>query len=158
MAQKQPITKTGFEKLAQELKHLKNVERPAVIAAIAEARSHGDLSENAEYHAAKEKQGLLESRINYLENKLSVSEIIDVQALSGDKVLFGGTVVLIDEETEKVKTFQIVGSDEADVEKGLLSVTSPLARSLLGKKEGESVEVNTPNGTVYYTVQNIKFI
>src|SRR5215470_14275748 len=139
-----PMTAVGYNRLQEELKRLKTVDRPTIIRAIAEARDHGDLSENAEYHAARERQGFIEGRVMELEDKIARAEIIDVSKLSGSIVKFGATVTLSDEETDEEQTFQIVGEDEADVSRGRLSVTSPLARALIGKQIGESVEVSTP--------------
>lgn len=139
-----PMTPNGLKKLQDELKHLKNVERHAVIKAIAEAREHGDLSENAEYHAAREKQGFIEGRIKELEGKVAGADVIDVAKLSGDDIKFGATITLIDEDTEEKLTYQIVGVDEADIKQGLLSVLSPLARALIGKAVGDSCEITTP--------------
>ncbi|HLT78181.1 MAG TPA: transcription elongation factor GreA [Ferrovibrio sp.] len=155
--QKIPMTETGYQRLEAELKNLKTVERPSVIRAISEAREHGDLSENAEYHAAKERQGWIESRILELEDKLRRAEVIDVSKLSGDKVMFGATVVLADEDTDEKSTYQIVGADEADIKAGLLSITAPLARALVGKAEGDSVEVSTPGGTKAYEIVSVAF-
>lgn len=155
--QKIPMTAAGYQRLEAELKTLKSVERPAVIRAISEAREHGDLSENAEYHAAKERQGWIESRILELEDKLRRAEVIDVSKLSGDKVKFGATVVLADEDTDEESTYQIVGADEADIKSGLLSITAPLARALVGKAAGESVEVSTPGGAKAYEIVSVDF-
>lgn len=155
--QKIPMTATGYQRLEAELKNLKTVERPSVIRAISEAREHGDLSENAEYHAAKERQGWIESRILELEDKLRRAEVIDVSKLSGDKVMFGATVVLADEDTDEESTYQIVGADEADIKAGLLSITAPLARALVGKAEGDSVEVTTPGGAKAYEIVSVAF-
>lgn len=157
MENKIPMTASGFSRLQEELKHLKSYERPAVIKAIAEAREHGDLSENAEYHAAKERQGFIEGRITELESKLSRAEIIDVSQMDGDEIKFGATVRLIDEDTDEKATYQIVGSDEADIKKGLLSVTAPLARALIGKKPGDSIEVSTPSGGKSYEITSVEF-
>lgn len=157
MNKKIPMTQKGYERLQKEIETLKNIERPSVIKAIAEARLHGDLSENAEYHAAKERQGFIEGRIAELEIKLSCAEIIDLTKVSGDEIKFGATVTLEDEDTEEVITYQIVGSDEADVKKGLLSVTSPLAKALIGKKLNQTVEVITPNGSKLYTINKITY-
>ena len=150
--EKVPMTATGYARLETELRTLKSVERPAVIRAIAEAREHGDLSENAEYHAAREKQSFIEGRVAELEDKISRAEVIDVSKLTGDVVKFGATVTLADEDTDEETTYQIVGADEADVKGGLLSITSPLARALVGKKLGQSVEVNTPGGAKSYEI------
>lgn len=155
--QKIPMTATGYQRLEAELKHLKTVERPNVIRAISEAREHGDLSENAEYHAAKERQGWIETRVLELEDKLRRAEVIDVSKLSGDKVKFGATVVLADEDTDEEATYQIVGADEADIKSGLLSITSPLARALVGKAEGESVEVAAPGGSKAYEIVSVEY-
>ncbi len=155
--QKIPMTAAGYQRLEAELKTLKTVERPSVIRAISEAREHGDLSENAEYHAAKERQGWIESRILELEDKLRRAEVIDVSKLSGDKVMFGATVVLADEDTDEESTYQIVGADEADIKAGLLSITAPLARALVGKAEGDSVEVSTPGGAKAYEIVSVAF-
>jgi len=155
--QRIPMTPGGFQRLEAELKHLKSVERPEVIRAISEAREHGDLSENAEYHAAKEKQGWIETRVMELEDKLSRAEVIDVAKLTGDKVKFGATVVLTDEDTDEKTTYQIVGADESDIKSGMLSITAPLARALLGKSPGESVEVAAPGGSKAYEVVSVEF-
>lgn len=155
--QKIPMTATGYQRLEAELKHLKTVERPNVIRAISEAREHGDLSENAEYHAAKERQGWIETRVLELEDKLRRAEVIDVSKLSGDKIKFGATVVLADEDTDEEATYQIVGADEADIKSGLLSITSPLARALVGKAEGESVEVAAPGGSKAYEIVSVEY-
>lgn len=155
--QKIPMTAPGFERLESELKHLKTVERPAVIKAISDAREHGDLSENAEYHAAKERQGWIESRVLELEDKLRRAEVIDPSKLSGNKIKFGATVVVADEDTEEEHTYQIVGADESDIKAGLLSVTSPLARALIGKGVGDNAEVNTPGGHKAYEVVKVMY-
>ncbi|WP_374304244.1 transcription elongation factor GreA [Ferrovibrio sp.] len=155
--QKIPMTATGYQRLEAELKNLKTVERPAVIRAISEAREHGDLSENAEYHAAKERQGWIETRILELEDKLRRAEVIDVSKLSGDKVKFGATVVLADEDSGEESTYQIVGADEADIKSGLLSITAPLARALVGKAEGDTVEVTTPGGAKAYEIVSVEY-
>ena len=156
--QKVPMTKKGAERLQEELKNLKNVERPAVIAAIAEARGHGDLSENAEYHAAREKQSFIEGRIQELEYAVSCAEVIDTATLSGDNIVFGATVVLMDEETEAEQTYQIVGQYEADLERGLISIQSPLARALIGKSVGDSVDVASPKGARSYEILNVEYV
>lgn len=156
--QRIPMTARGFSRLQEELKHLKTVERIAVIKAISEARALGDLSENAEYHAARERQGFIEGRIAELEAKLSLAEIIDVAKLSGNTVRFGASVKLIDEETEEQSVYQIVGVDEADIKEGLLSISAPLARSLIGKKAGDSVEVHTPGGSRTYEIISVEFV
>jgi transcription elongation factor GreA len=154
---KVPMTTEGYANLQDELKRLKSIDRPAIIRAIAEARDHGDLSENAEYHAARERQGFIEGRVMELEDKIARAEVIDVSKLSGPVVKFGATVTLADEETDEEQKFQIVGEDEADVSKGRLSVTSPLARALIGKGIGESVEVATPRGAKAYEVVTVDF-
>ncbi len=151
------MTPKGFAALDTELKQLKSVERPAIIKAIAEAREHGDLSENAEYHSAREKQSFIEGRIKELEGSIGLAEVIDPKKLSGS-IKFGATVDLVDEDTEEKKTFQIVGEAEADIEKGLLNIKSPLARALIGKEEGDSVEVKTPGGTRDYEILNVKYV
>ena len=156
--EKFPITNEGFKKLETELKFLKSSERPSVIKAIAEARAHGDLSENAEYHAAKEKQSFIEGRIADLENKISRAEVINTEVLSGDKIIFGATVTLGIVGKKKNMIYQIVGTEEADVENGKISVSSPLARALLGKKIDDLVEVSSPGGSKEYEVENIEFI
>ncbi len=152
-----PMTAAGFERLQEELKRLKSVDRPAIIRAIAEARDHGDLSENAEYHSARERQSFIEGRVLELEDKIARAEVIDVSKLSGKAVKFGATVTLEDEETEEKVVYQIVGEDEADIAQRRLSVTSPLARALIGKTIGESVEVSTPRGARSYEVVKVAF-
>ena len=155
--EKIPMTPRGFKSLDSELKNLKSVERPAIIKAIAEAREHGDLSENAEYHSAREKQSFIEGRIKELEASLGMAEVIDPITLSGS-VKFGATILLFDDENEKKQTFQIVGSSEANIENGLLNIQSPLARALIGKDIGDSVEVKTPGGTRDYEILDVKYI
>ncbi|WP_316015806.1 transcription elongation factor GreA [Roseobacter sp. HKCCA0434] len=154
--EKVPLTEQGFARLDAELKKLKLEERPAVIKAIAEAREHGDLSENAEYHAAREKQSFIEGRIKELESVISRAEVIKVSRMSGS-IKFGATVTIADEDTDEEKTYQIVGEQEADIEKGKLNMKSPLARALIGKDEGDSVEVRTPGGTRSYEVVSIAY-
>ena len=154
---KVPLTQKGFSALEVELKHRQQVERPRIIQAISEARALGDLSENAEYHAAKEAQSHNEGRILELESLISRAEIIDVSKLSGDRVKFGATVKLLDEDTEEEKTYQIVGEPEADVRSGRVSVTSPIARALIGKAVGETVEVTTPGGGKSYEIVGVQF-
>ena len=154
--EKIPMTRAGFDQLDAELRELKAVERPAVIRAIAEAREHGDLSENAEYHAAREKQSFIEGRIKELEMIISRAEVIDPAKLSGS-VKFGAKVTVVDEDTDEEKTFQLVGEQEADLERGLLNVRSPLARALIGKDEGDSVEVTTPGGLKSYEILSIRY-
>ncbi len=151
------MTRAGHTALDQELKTLKTVERPAVIKAIAEAREHGDLSENAEYHAAREKQSFVEGRIKEIEAMLSRADVIDTARLSG-AIKFGATVTLVDEDSDEEKTYQIVGEAEADIERGLLNIKSPLARALIGKDEGDSVEVRTPGGDKSYEVLTIRYV
>jgi|SRR5882757_4675030 transcription elongation factor GreA len=156
--EKVPMTAGGFNRLQEELKHLKSVARPEVIKAIAEAREHGDLSENAEYHAARERQSFIEGRVMELEDRISRAEIIDTSKLSGDTVKFGATVTLADEDTEEEITYQIVGQDESDIKEGRLSITAPLARSLIGKAEGDQVEVTTPGGSKSYEIVTVQFV
>src|SRR3954466_9406234 len=154
---KLPMTVEGFNHLQDELKRLKSTERPAIIRAIAEARTHGDISENAEYHAARERQSFIEGRLAELEDKIPRAEGIEVSKLSGSVVQFGATVPLADEETDEEHTFRIVGEHEADISNGRLSVTSPLARALIGKGKGDSVEVSTPRGNKSYEVMKVAF-
>lgn len=154
--EKIPLTRAGYDKLDAELKHLKSVERPEIIAAIAEARAHGDLSENAEYHSAKEKQSFIEGRIKELEGVLSLAEVIDPSKLSGS-IKFGAVVQLVDEDTDEERTYQIVGEYEADIENGRLNIKSPLARALIGKTVGDSIEVRTPGGEKSYEVLNVSY-
>lgn len=155
--EKVPMTTQGHIALEAELKDFKSVRRPAIIEAIAEARAHGDLSENAEYHAAKEQQSFIEGRIQELESVLSRAQIIDPASLSGDTVKFGATVVIEDEETGEESTYQIVGDYEADTEAGKISISAPIARALIGKSEGDSVNVKTPKGTRSYEIMKVKF-
>ncbi|WP_439525893.1 transcription elongation factor GreA [Roseovarius mucosus] len=155
--EKIPMTAGGHAALEVELKQLKSVERPAIIRAIAEAREHGDLSENAEYHSAKEKQSFIEGRIKELEGILSLAEVIDPAKLSGP-IKFGATVTLVDEDSGEERTYQIVGEHEASIEKGLLNMKSPIARALIGKEEGDSVEVRTPGGDRGYEVIKVAYI
>jgi transcription elongation factor GreA len=154
---KLPMTAAGYAVLEDELKHRQQVERPRIIQQITDARTHGDLSENAEYHAAKESQSLNEGAIAELEDKLARAEIIDVSKLSGDTIKFGATVTLVDEDTDEKKVWQIVGEPEADAKKGKISVTSPLARALIGKSKGASVEVVTPGGAKAYEIKKIEW-
>ncbi|MEI4194467.1 transcription elongation factor GreA [Roseovarius sp. E0-M6] len=151
-----PMTRRGHAALEAELKHLKSEERPAIIRAISEAREHGDLSENAEYHSAKEKQSFIEGRIKELESVIGLADVIDTAKLSGP-IKFGATVTLVDEDTEEEKTWQIVGEHEANIETGLLNIKSPIARALIGKDEGDSVEVRTPGGERSYEVVKIEY-
>jgi transcription elongation factor GreA len=155
--EKIPMTAAGYAALQDEFKRLTAVERPRIIQAITDARTHGDLSENAEYHAAKEAQGMNEARIAELEEKLNRAEIIDVSKLSGDTVKFGATVTLVDEDTDEEKSYQIVGEIEADVRSGRISIFSPIARALIGKRVGESVEVTTPSGAKSYEILKVRF-
>ncbi|HFD14935.1 MAG TPA: transcription elongation factor GreA [Rhodospirillales bacterium] len=157
MANRIPMTPEGYARLAAELKRLKTEERPAVIKAIATAREHGDLSENAEYHAARERQSFIEGRVMELEDKLSRAEVIDVKSLSGSKIMFGAEVRLVDEETEEELTYRIVGPEEADIQSGLLSVSSPLAKALIGKEAGDHVEVSTPRGMRYFEILEVRY-
>ena len=152
-----PMTVDGFNHLQDELKRLKSTERPAIIRAIAEARTHGDIAENAEYHAARERQSFIEGRLAELEDKIARAEVIDVSKLSGDTITFGATVTLVDEDTDKKAVWQIVGEPEADAKKGKISITSPLARALVGKKKGASVEVVTPGGAKAYEVMKVEW-
>ena len=155
--EKIPMTAAGYAALESELKHCQQVERPRIIQQITDARTHGDLSENAEYHAAKEQQSLNEGRIAEIEDKLARAEVIDVSKLSGDTIKFGATVTLIDEDTDKKAVWQIVGEVEADAKKGRISITSPLARALIGKEEGDSVEVQAPGGVRHYEIVSVSY-
>ena len=150
-----PMTVAGQIALDEELKRLKTIERPAVIAAISEAREHGDLSENAEYHAAKERQGWIEGRVQELEDKLARAQVIDITKMSGDTVKFGATVTVLDEDTEQEATYQIVGEDEADVKAGKISISSPIARSMINKEVGDVAEVNAPGGLKSYEIMSV---
>jgi len=152
-----PMTADGLQRLEDEMRHLKLTERPAVIRQIAEAREHGDLSENAEYHAARERQSFIEGRLAELEDKIARAEVIDVSKLSGKQVMFGATITLVDEDTDEKASYQIVGPDEADVKAKRLSITSPLARALIGKKVGDTVEVTTPSGSKSYEIVRVAF-
>jgi transcription elongation factor GreA len=155
--QKFPMTVQGHAALETELKHLKSVERPEIINAIAVAREHGDLKENAEYHAAKEKQGFIEGRIQELESKLSLSQVIDPTTMSGDVVRFGATVKIVNEDTDEESTYQIVGEDEANVKDGKISVTSPIARAMISKEVGDPFEVNAPGGSKGYEILEVEY-
>ena len=157
MVEKVPMTAGGFAALEVELKERQTVHRPRIIEQIAEARSHGDLSENAEYHAAKEEQSHNEGRISEIEDKLALADIIDISKLSGDTIKFGATVTLIDEDTEKKTVWQIVGEPEADAKNGRISITSPLARALIGKSKGTSVEVIAPGGSKAYEIAKVEW-
>jgi transcription elongation factor GreA len=152
-----PMTADGYARLEEELKHLKAVARPEVIRAISEAREHGDISENAEYHAARERQSFIEGRLAELEDKISRAEVIDPKTLSGKQVKFGAVVTLIDEDTDEKSVYQIVGEDEADIKAKRLAITSPLARALVGKSVGDSVEVTTPGGSRSYEISKVAF-
>ena len=151
------MTAAGHAAMLEEIRHLKTVERPRIIKAISEARAHGDLSENAEYHAAKEQQGWNEARVAELEDMISRAEVIDVSKLSGDTVKFGARVKVVDEDTEEQAVYQIVGEFEADVKAGKLSITSPIARAMIGKQEGDTVEVMTPGGGKSYEILKISY-
>ena len=156
--QRYPITPLGHQKMQDDLMKLKNHERPRIIAAIAEAKEHGDLSENAEYSAAKEEQGMIEGRIADLESKLALAEIIDPKDITSDKVQFGATVKLVDVETEQHKVYKIVGDYESDITLGHISIFSPIVQAILGKKAGDEVEVQTPGGVKYYEIEEIKYL
>jgi len=155
--QKVPMTVQGHAALETELKHLKTVERPEIIQAISVARDHGDLSENAEYHAAKEKQGFIEGRIKELESKLTLAQVIDVTKMSGETVKFGATVTMVNEDTDEESTYMIVGEDEASVKDGKISITSPLARAMISKEVGDVFEVIAPGGSKGYEILNVAF-
>jgi transcription elongation factor GreA len=152
-----PMTPEGHNRLTAELKRLKQIERPAVIRAIAEARAHGDLSENAEYHAARERQGFIEGRVMELEDKLSRAEVIDIAGLKGSRIMFGARVKIVDEETDEEVGYQIVGPEEAEIANGLLSIQSPLAQAMLGKQAGDTIEVHTPRGVRYFEILAVQF-
>jgi len=152
-----PMTADGYQRLEVELKKLKTEERPAVIKAISEAREHGDLSENAEYHAARERQSFIEGRVRELEDKISRAQVIDISKMSGETIKFGATITLADEDTDEESTYQIVGVDEADIGQGLLSVTAPLARAVMNKAVGESVTVDTPGGSRDYEIVSVDY-
>ena len=152
------MTAAGLQRLQDDLKRLKNVDRPNVIQAIAEAREHGDLSENAEYHAAKERQGWIESQISEIEGQIGLAQVIDVSTLSGDTVKFGATVTLVDIDTDEESKYQIVGQVEANIKEGRISITSPIARALIGKKEGDEIDVATPGGRKQYEVLAVEFV
>ena len=156
--EKVPMTLGGLERLESDLKRYKTEERPAVIAAIAEARAHGDLSENAEYHAAKERQSFIEGQITEIEDLIARAEVIDVSALSGDTIKFGATVTLVDIETDEERTYQIVGEVESDIKEGRLSIISPLARALIGKSEGDDVDFAAPGGQRAYEILSVKYV
>ncbi len=153
-----PMTSSGYDKLQEELKKLVNEDRPNIIAAIAEARSHGDLSENAEYQYAKEQQSLIEGKIQELESTIALAEIIDVSKLSGNEIKFGATIIIEDDESRNKSTYQIVGEYESDIENKKLSVNSPLARGLIGKTKDDVVEINSPKGVKSFTILSVKFI
>lgn len=154
-----PMTLRGAQRLREELEELKSVKRPAVIEAIAEARAHGDLKENAEYHAAREQQSFIEGRIKQLEGELSHADLIDVAKLNaGDKVVFGATVVIADTETDEEKRYQIVGDLEADIKQGLIAISSPVARAMIGKHEGDSISIDAPGGTREYDIVSVEYV
>jgi len=152
-----PMTAAGFKALEDEVNHLKNVERHAIIKLIAEARAHGDLSENAEYHAAKERQAFVEGRVMELEDKIGRADVIDVSKLSGTTVMFGATVTLVDEDSNEKRKFQLVGDHEADAKKGRISISSPISRALIGKSKGDTVEVAAPGGARSYEILKVEF-
>ncbi|MEI6439137.1 MAG: transcription elongation factor GreA [Alphaproteobacteria bacterium] len=156
--EKVPMTAEGYQALDDDLKRLKTLERPAVIAAISEARAHGDLSENAEYHAAKERQGWIEGQIADIEDRMARAQVIDVSKLSGTQVKFGATVSVVDEDTEDAARYQIVGEHEADVKAGKVSITSPIARAMIGKETGDVVEVITPGGVKAYEILKVEWV
>jgi transcription elongation factor GreA len=156
--EKVPMTSEGYQALDEELKRLKTVERPAVIAAIGEARQHGDLSENAEYHAAKDRQGWIEGQIAEIEDRMARAQVIDVSKLSGAQVKFGATVSVVDEDTELEARYQIVGDHEADVKLGKISISSPIARAMIGKENGDVVEVTTPTGVKAYEITKVEWV
>lgn len=159
MSDREPMTVTGYARLKDELKDLKSVQRPAISAAIEEARAHGDLKENAEYHAAKEKQAFIEGRIKEVESKLALAEVIDPSTLTGDKVVFGATVTVVDGESGETSRYQIVGLDEADLKEGKISLTAPIARALMGKRVGDVVEVKLPKrGNKELEVEKVEFV
>lgn len=157
MSDKIPMTMDGYLQLEEELKHLRQTARPEVIKQIAEAREHGDLSENAEYHAARDRQSFIEGRVAEIEDKLARAEVIDVSKLSGETVKFGATVTLADEDTDEETTYKIVGEHEADVKNGRIAVTSPIARAVIGKSKGDSVEVETPRGHKFFEIEQIEY-
>ncbi|HEX2591915.1 MAG TPA: transcription elongation factor GreA [Rhizomicrobium sp.] len=156
--EKIPMTASGYRALEDEINHLKSVERHEIIKAIAEARAHGDLSENAEYHAAKERQSFIEGRVLELEDMVGRAEVIDVSKLSGTTVKFGATVTMVDEDTDQEKKYQIVGDHEADAKQGRISISSPIARALIGKGKGDSVEVAAPGGARSYEILKVEFV
>jgi len=153
-----PMTEEGLTRLKTELERLKTIERPSIIRALSEAREHGDLAENAEYHAARERQSFIEGRVAELESKIRHAEVIDVSKLSGKAVKFGATVKLSDEDTDETATYRIVGTDEADISEGRLSITSPLAQALIGKEKGDTIVVNTPRGAKSYEIISVKYL
>ena len=156
-AERIPMTRAGHQQLKEELHRLRTVERPSVIREIAEAKDHGDLSENAEYHAAKEKQSFIEGKIQEIENKLALAEVIDISALSGDRVVFGATVTLVDSDTGERLVYQLVGDTESDFKSGKISISSPIARALIGKSEGDEARVQTPKGTRMLEILKVEF-
>lgn len=152
------MTAEGHKALTAELKHLKSVERPAIIAAISEAREHGDLSENAEYHAAKEKQGFIESRVAHLEDQLARAQVFDPSAIEKDSIVFGATVTIVDANDEKESTYRIVGDEEADISHGKISISSPIARAMIGKSVEDEIEVDTPQGSKFYEIVKVEYV
>ena len=158
MVEKIPMTAAGYTVLEAELKHCQSVERPRIIQQITEARSHGDLSENAEYHAAKEKQSFIEGRVMELEDQIGRAEVIDISKLSGSSIKFGATVTLVDEDTDEKRKYQIVGDVESDAKKGRISLSSPIARALIGKSKGDTVEVAAPGGARSYEILKVEFV
>ncbi len=153
-----PMTATGYRALEDELNTLKTVERPSIIRMIAEARAHGDLSENAEYHAAKERQAFVEGRVIELEDQIGRADVIDISKLSGSSIMFGATVTLVDEDSDEQRKYQIVGDHESDAKKGRISISSPIARALIGKRKGDTVEVTAPGGARSYEVLKVEFV
>ena len=158
MSESYPMTQAGYESLKSELKQLTSKDRPAVINAISTAREHGDLKENAEYHAAKEQQGFIEGRIQELNEKLALANVIDITKLSGDKVVFGATVSFVDVDTEKESSYQIVGADESDLQKNKISISSPIARALIGKSAGDTLSIPIPKGKIEIEILGVKFV
>lgn len=156
--QQVPMTAEGHKALTAELKHLKSVERPAIISAISEAREHGDLSENAEYHAAKEKQGFIESRLAHLEDQLARAQVVDTATIKSDRIVFGATVTVVDSDDENEVTYRIVGEEEADIGSGKISVSAPIARAMIGKSEGDEILVEAPSGNKYYEIAKVEYL
>ena len=158
MKESYPVTKKGYELLKKELRQLLNTDRPAIVSAISTAREHGDLKENAEYHAAKEQQGFIEGRIQELNAKLGIANVIDIEKLSGDKIVFGATVTFEDIDTEEVRNYQIVGEDESDLKKNKISISSPIARALIGRSAGETLTIPIPKGKIEIEIIKVEFI